>query len=66
VDSAIEQAEQSRAYGSSYIANILQQQQCPRKLEPPLRLREQRLNELELDPVSLLEYDELIFENGSS
>jgi transposase len=64
VSAAIDKAGQSKAYGSSYVSNILQQQHCPRNVEPPVRLKQPSLNDIELDPVSLLEYDDLIFRNG--
>ena len=43
----------ARAFGADYIANILRQQQSPRREQPPLRLRDPRLNELATDPLSL-------------
>jgi len=48
------------AFGADYVANILRQQQCPRRPQPPLRLRDPLLNELATDPLSLLEYDAFI------
>src|SRR5271169_835352 len=43
---------------------ILRQQQAPRRPQPPLRLRDPRLNELATDPLSLLAYDAFILESG--
>ena len=60
VANAIEKASAARAFGADYVANILRQQQCPRRPQPPLRLRDPLLNELATDPLSLLEYDAFI------
>lgn len=54
----------ARAFGADYIANILRQQQSPRNPQPPLRLRDPRLNDLATDPLSLLEYDAFILDSG--
>ena len=43
-----------------YVANILRQQQAPRRPQPPLVLRDPLLNELASDPLSLIEYDAFI------
>jgi transposase len=64
VAGAMQRAAVSRAFGADYIANILRQQQSPRRPQPPLRLRDPRLNELVTDPISLLEYDAFIMEAG--
>jgi transposase len=64
VADAIEKASAARAFGADYIANILRQQQSPRQTQPPLRLRDPRLNDLATDPLSLLEYDAFILEAG--
>ena len=40
--------------------NILRQQQMPRDVQPPLRLKDPALNELATDPLSLAEYDGFI------
>ena len=61
---AITRAHTAHAFGADYIANILRQQQCPRREQPPLRLRDARLNELATDPLSLLEYDAFILKSG--
>ena len=62
VASAITKASAARAYGADYIANILRQQQCPRRPQPPLRLQDPLLNELATDPLSLLEYDAFLLD----
>lgn len=64
VAGAIEKAAAARAFGADYVANILRQQHAPRRPQPPLRLRDPRLNELITDPVSLLEYDAFILDSG--
>jgi transposase len=64
VAAAIEKAAAARAFGADYIANILCQQQSPRHPQPPLRLRDPRLNDLATDPLSLLEYDAFILDSG--
>jgi predicted component of type VI protein secretion system len=60
VASALAQAQAVSAFGADYIANILHQQQSPRQLQPPLRLKDPQLNQLATDPLSLLDYDALI------
>jgi transposase len=64
VADALSKASAARAFGADYVANILRQQQCPRRSQPPLRLRDPRLNELVTDPLSLVEYDALILDPG--
>jgi hypothetical protein len=63
VAGAIEKAATARAFGADYVANILRQQQCPRREQPPLHLRDPRLNELATDPLSLLAYDAFILQS---
>jgi transposase len=57
VAAAIEKAAAARAFGADYVSNILRQQQCPRRGQPPVRLRDPQLNDLVTDPLSLLSYD---------
>ncbi|MBV8902004.1 MAG: IS21 family transposase [Acidobacteriia bacterium] len=64
VAAAIQKASTARAFGADYIANILRQQQSPRRPQPPLILRDPLLNELATDPLSLLEYDAFILHPG--
>jgi transposase len=64
VASALAKAYAAHAFGADYVANILRQQQAPRRPQPPLRLRDPRLNELATDPLSLLAYDAFILESG--
>jgi hypothetical protein len=60
VAAAVEKAAAARAFGADYVSNILRQQQCPRREQPPVRLRDPRLNDLVTDPLSLLTYDAFI------
>jgi hypothetical protein len=64
VADAIEKASAARAFGADYVVNILRQQQSPREVQPPLHLRDPRLNDLTTDPLSLLEYDAFILDSG--
>jgi transposase len=64
VAGAVAKAYAARAFGADYVANILRQQQAPRRPQPPLHLRDPRLNELVTDPLSLLAYDAFILESG--
>ena len=64
VADAIEKASVARAFGADYVTNILRQQQSPRQIQPPLRLRDPRLNDLVTDPLSLLPYDAFILDPG--
>jgi hypothetical protein len=64
VADAIEKASAARAFGADYVANILRQQQSPRQTQPPLSLRDPRLNDLATDPLSLLQYDAFILDPG--
>jgi hypothetical protein len=57
---AIRKAQDVGAFGADYIANILMQEQSARDIQPQLRLKDPRLNELATDPLSLLDYDALI------
>jgi len=63
--SAIEKAQAVGAFGADYIANILMQQESARDIQPQLRLKDPRLNELATDPLSLLDYDALILTQRS-
>jgi len=58
-------AQAAGAFGADYVANILLQEHSRREQQPPLLLRDPRLNELATDPLSLLEYDTLILPKRS-
>jgi transposase len=62
---AIRKAQSVGAFGADYIANILMQEQSAREMQPLLRLKDPRLNELATDPLSLLDYDALILKQRS-
>jgi hypothetical protein len=68
VADALEKASAARAFGAGPrgypVANILRQQQSPRQTQPPLHLRDPRLNDLATDPLSLLQYDAFILDSG--
>ena len=61
VRAAVEKAHRAQAFGADYVANILYQNFTSRSPQPRLKLKDPRLNQLTTDPVSLHEYDELIF-----
>ena len=62
VASALEKASAARAFGADCVANLVRQQQWPRRPQAPLKLRDPQWNELATDPVSLLAYDAFILE----
>jgi hypothetical protein len=64
VASAMEKASAARAWGAEYVANIVRQQQAPRRPQPPVPLRDPRLRDLATDPISLLAYDAFILPSG--
>jgi len=64
VASAIEKASAARAWGAEYVANIVRQQQAPRRPQPPVPLRDPQLRDLVTDPISLLAYDAFILPSG--
>ncbi|GKT10997.1 IS21 family transposase [Desulforhabdus sp. TSK] len=57
---AITQAAAHNAIGADYIENILYQQMAPRRIHPPVHLRDEALNRIRLDEPSLAEYDAFI------
>jgi transposase len=65
VMAALRKAQNAGAFGADYIANILMQEQSAREMQPLLRLKDPRLNELATDPLSLLDYDALILKQRS-
>ena len=64
VAGAVRKAHSAGAFGADYVTNILRQQQCPRDVQPPLRLRQAELNQLVTDPLSLAAYDAFILQPG--
>ncbi len=66
VAAAIVRAQAAGAIGADYVANLLLQSQSPREQQLPLRLKDDHLNELVTDPLSLLEYDAFILSERST
>jgi transposase len=64
VATAIAKASAARALGADYVANIVRQQQSPRRPQPPVPLRDPMLRDLVTDPLSLLAYDAFILDSG--
>jgi transposase len=62
---ALQKAQAAGAFGADYVSNLLLQESCPRQQQPPLLLKDPRLNELATDPLSLLEYDAYILSERS-
>ncbi|MEA2101817.1 MAG: IS21 family transposase [Thermodesulfobacteriota bacterium] len=54
---AIRKAMEYKAYGADYIENILYQEMTPQKKHPPLKMRNDALNHIQLTEPSLAEYD---------
>jgi hypothetical protein len=63
VATAIARASAARAVGADYVANIVRQQQSPRRPQPPVPLRDPMLRDLVTDPLSLLAYDAFILDS---
>ncbi len=57
---AIEKALAYRAYGADYIENILHQEMTPQRSHPPVKLKDDSLNNIRLSEPSLADYDGLI------
>jgi transposase len=66
VAAALAKAQAAGAIGADYVANLLLQSQSPREQQPLLRLKDEHLNELVTDPLSLLEYDAFILSERST
>jgi transposase len=58
---AILKAIRYKAYGADYIENILYQEMTPKNIQPPVKLKNEALNNIRLIEPSLAEYDEFIF-----
>lgn len=54
---AIRKASIHRAYGADYIENILYQEMTPKSQHPPVKLKNESLNQIRLNEPSLLDYD---------
>jgi transposase len=57
---AIKKATLHNAYGAHYIQNILYQEMTPKTNHPPVRLKDDNLNNICLEKPALAEYDTLI------
>lgn len=57
---AIRKAIAHKAYGAEYIMNILHQENYPKKQHPPVKLKNEELNNIRLAEPSLAEYDAYI------
>lgn len=57
---AIKRATSYRAYGADYIENILFQEMTPSTQYPPVKLKQEELNRIQLEEPQLAEYDALV------
>lgn len=57
---AIKRAISHRAYGADYIENILFQEMTPKNQHPPVKLKQEELNRIQLEEPQLAEYDALV------
>jgi hypothetical protein len=57
---AIKKATLHNAYGAHYIENILYQEMTPKTNHPPVRLKDENLNNICLERPALAEYDALV------
>jgi transposase len=57
---AIRRASIHKAYGAEYIQNILHQESTPKKQHPPVKLKNDALNNIRLAEPALAEYDAYI------
>ena len=57
---AIKKATIHNAYGAHYIENILYQEMTPKTTHPPVKLKEENLNNIRLEQPSLAEYDAFV------
>jgi transposase len=63
---ALERASHHKAYGAHYIENILYQEMTPQRQHPPVRLKQDHLNQIRLDEPSLAEFDTFILKRHRS
>jgi transposase len=57
---AINRATSHNAYGADYVENILYQEMTPQRNHPPVKLKEEHLNQIRLQQPSLAEYDAFV------
>lgn len=58
----IEKAMKHKAYGAEYVENILYQQMTPKNPHPPVKLKQDTLNNITLTEPNLAEYDGLVLQ----
>jgi transposase len=63
---AMERASRHKAYGAHYIENILYQEMTPQRQHPPVRLKQDHLNQIRLDEPSLAEFDTFVIKRSQS
>jgi transposase len=63
---ALQRASQHQAWGAHYIENILYQEMTPQREHPPVRLKQQHLNQIRLDEPSLAEFDTFILKRRNA
>lgn len=63
---ALERASQHRAYGAHYIENILYQEMTPHREHPPVRRKQQHLNQIRLDAPSVAEFDTFVIKRRNA
>jgi transposase len=63
---ALERASHHKAYGAHYIENILYQEMTPQREHPPVRLKQQHLNQIRLDEPSLAEFDPFVIKRSKA
>ncbi|PON09783.1 hypothetical protein C2W62_53595, partial [Candidatus Entotheonella serta] len=61
-----ERASYHKAYGAHYIENILYQEMTPQRQPPPVRLKQDHLNQIRLDEPSLAEFDTFILKRNQA
>jgi len=63
---ALQRASHHRAWGAHYIENILYQEMTPQREHPPVRLKQQHLNQIRLDEPSLAEFDTFVVKSRNA
>jgi transposase len=66
VREAVTRTQSAGAYGADYVAYLLWQERHPRDPQPPLRLKDDRLNQLAAPPTRLEDYDQVVLTQRSS
>jgi transposase len=63
---AMERASRHKAYGAHSIENILYQEMTPQREHPPVRLKQDHLNQIRRDEPSLAEFDAFVIKRSRS